>query len=453
MSWWLCILLFPAYALALTAPEVRDSVLANFQLIDEAKLKVAAADSEVTAARGEFDFKLYGETRNRIEDKYDNQYFEGSIRRRTSLGGLELIAGHRQGTGTFPPYDGKYDTSTAGELFAGLGLPLLRNFSTDEARTNLEVAKIEKAQSEEQLNLKKNIYVHKALSLYHAWQFEVRNLAIRKQVLTLAEGRQKMLETRYKSGDIERVKLTDNQRSINKRRDEVLKAEMKLTDIETQLGLYLPGKNPDDFARGRNVIPLKIDTQLALGNGTTSKTTEIPQIKILELEYKKLLRLQELYDQGRLPGLQLNLLAAKELSRDEPYDPQSLQVGLKFDLPLENRKAEGTSTAQAYKVKAILKQKEFVQNQINRGLEFSLQALKISTTRWETVSQEAEATHAMATAERRRWEQGSSDIFFVNLREEDIGDAEARRWATYNEYQQLLLDTQLYSGTITGLAL
>lgn len=158
----LSLLLLSFEAQALTEQDVIKSVLTNFPLIQEAELKAKSAIGELTSAEGAFDHKLVFKSRNRIEDKYDNQYFETTLERQTAFGGTSLVAGHRQGLGHFPAYDGKYRTSGAGEIFAGLSFPILRNFKTDEYRTNLQIKQIENKQADLEAQLKKMIYIHKA---------------------------------------------------------------------------------------------------------------------------------------------------------------------------------------------------------------------------------------------------------------------------------------------------
>ena len=426
---------------AVTPEEVRKIVLDNFQLIEEAELKLEAARGEETAAKGSFDTKLIFKSRNRIEDKYDNQYFETTLERNTGLKGINLIAGHRQGVGTFPAYDGKYATSAAGELFAGISIPLLRNFSTDEARANLEVARLEKKQEEEQLKLKKNIYVHKALSLYYKYILEQQKLKIRNDILKLALDRNEMLEVKFNRGDVERIKLTDNQRSIDKRKDELLKTEVYLAELRAQLSLYLPGA-------GENLVtvaPTPIETAPTID--PKLKLDELPQVKILSYEREKGKVLERLREQEKLPGLSVDVLGAKELSVS-PYDPESLQLGVKFDFPLENRKAEGKSVAQSYKLQAIEKRKTYVENEISQSYDFTLRALKLLTDRWTVLTNEVERSVAMATAERNRWREGSSDLFTVNLREQDLADVEIRKWTTWYEFHQTVLDAKLFNASI-----
>ena len=54
----------------------------------------------------------------------------------------------------------------------------------------------------------------------------------------------------------------------------------------------------------------------------------------------------------------------------------------------------------------------------------------------------------MSEAEKNRWTQGASDLFIVNLREQDVADVEMRRWTALYDYHQYHLDAGLFSGKI-----
>jgi len=443
----LIIHLFISSAFALDEKELIHSVLKNFPLIQEAELKNEAAQGEFVSAEGAFDYKLSFKSRNRIEEKYDNNYFESSIERQTSLGGLALIAGHRQGIGHFPAYDGKYFTSGGGEIFAGITQPLLRNFKTDESRTNLKIKQIEKKQSEIQLEIKKMTSLHKALSLYYKWVLETKKLKINQEVLDLALTRHSMLEKKFKAGDIEKLKIIDNQRSIEKRQSEVVKNKIELQKIKTQLSVYLRDEEGNPLSLPEEPRPDMILLKEEMTKNQID-SANIPQIHFLQLEREKLKLKADFYDQSQLPGLNLEILGSRELSQNTPYDPEVLQVGVKFDLPLENRKAEGKTVASEYKLKAIEKNKMYVESKFIQEFNFFTDAYLESRKRFEISSKEYEHTLKMANAEKSRWSQGASDLFIVNIREQDLADVEIRRWTALYDYHQYYLDAQLFSGNI-----
>ena len=440
-------LLFSTHAFALTAQEVTKSVIVHFPLIQEAELKAKSAEGEQTAAEGSFDTKLIFKSRNRIEDKYDNNYFEATLEKQTAFNGMSLVAGHRQGLGNFAEYDGKYRTSGAGEIFAGLSFPVLRNLKTDEYRTNLKLRNIEKEQANLEVKLKKMVYVHKALSLYYKWILETQKLKITKSIFELAQQRHDMIERKFKAGDIEKFKVTDNQRAIDKRNGDIFKNEIELNKIRAQLSVYLRDQHGSPVN-----IPLESNPENYLLKDESPLIAENlmlnPQIKILEFEREKLKLESLFYDQSRLPGLNLELLGAKELSQNDPYDPESLQVGVKFDFPLENRKAEGKTVSYNYKVMALEKNKQLLESELSQQLSFFIKASSDSKIRWEIITREFEGSKKMAEAEKKRWSQGASDLFIVNLREQDVADVDIRRWTALYDYHQYFLDARLFSGRI-----
>ncbi len=441
------IFIYSSLSFALTEKQVIDSVLLHFPLIEEANLKFQASSGELTASEGAFDHKLIFKSRSRIENQYDNQYFETTIERQTALKGINLLAGHRQGAGNFPLYDGKYKTSSGGEIFAGLSVPVLRNFQTDEFRTNLKIKQIENKQASEQLKLKKIIYVHKALSLYYKWVLETQKLKINKENYELAKNRQEMILKRVRAGDLEKIKLTDNMRAMERREGDLIKNEVDINKIRTELSLYVRDQKGNPMLLPSEAMP-ELILKTPEGPLPVSSTINNPRLEILRLEKEKLNAELAFFDQSKLPGLNLELIGAKELSPNAAYDPESLQFGVKFDLPLENRKAEGKSVAFVYKVKALERETDYVQQQLQQQFDFFVNASSQSKDRWEVTSREFENSKKMAVAEKSRWAQGASDLFMVNLRESDVADVDIRRWSALYEYHQYLLDAKLFSASI-----
>lgn len=441
----LLLLLRPFAAVALTEKQVINSVLRHYPLIQEAELKAESAYGEQTAAEGAFDNKLVFKSRNRIEDRYHNQYFETTLERQTAVGGTSLVAGHRQGRGNFPSYDGKYKTSGAGELFAGLSIPILRNFGTDEFRTNLRLRQIEQKQAGEQLRLKKLISVHKALSVYYKWVLESQKLKINRSIFELAKLRHSMIEKKFRAGDIERMKVTDNLRAIDKRNGEVVKNEIDLNRLRTELSLYVRDAegNPQSLTEETTAEVILQTPETSLAPEVLSATN--PQLEILKLEKEKLSAELGFFEQSKKPGLNFELMGARELSPNAAYDPESLQLGVKFDLPLENRKAEGKSVSFMYKVKALEKQKILLEQELAQQISFFISASSRSRERWDITTREFENTKKMAEAEKSKWSQGASDLFIVNLREQDVSDVDIRRWTALYDYHQYLLDAKLFS--------
>lgn len=441
------LLLLSVQSFALTDLEVVDSVLIHYPLVDASILKVDAAQGDVTAAEGAFDHKLNFKTRLWRQRPYNNEYYETYLERQTAFGGAKVLAGHRQGAGDFNYYDLKKDTSSAGQIFAGITMPLLRNLQTDSYRTDLKIQNLNKEQAIQQVQLKKLMYVHKALSTYYKWVLETKKLEIHRQLLQLAEDRQKMIQKKYKAGDTERLKVTDNLRQINKRQGEVLKSEIDLRKYTAELALFVR-----DQEGNPKLVPAENNPDQVLSNfyGISSRreNRENPQVKILSFEQERNRLEYDLNDQRKLPGLSVGVTGGRELSNRPGYGQHLLEVGINFDFPLENRKARGKSVAFHYKKKAVEKEVIYIQQELKQQYEFSVEAMSKSKSRWEVGSQEYENSKKVAEGERSKWSLGASDLFVVNLREQDQADVDMRRWSALYEYHQYNLDAGLFSASL-----
>ena len=442
----LACLLFSSHLWALSEKEIIKSVLDHYPLIEESAYKAEAAEADVTAAKGAFDHKLMVKSRLWRQRPYNNEYLETYLERQTPFLGAKIVAGHRQGAGDFNFYDLKKDTSSAGQIFAGITMPLLRNLSTDAYRTNLEITRIQKDQADQQLKLKKLVYVHKALSLYYKWVLQSKRVEISEQILDLAKTRQNMLEKKFKAGDTDKLKVTDNLRQINKRQSELIENDIELLKLATELSLYVR----DD--EGKPVlVKRKLDAEQTLLSPLIQKAQSNqtnPQLKILSFEQKITDAQYKLNNQGRLPGLNVGVTGGRELSNRPGYGEHILEVGINFDFPLENRKADGKSVSYYYKQKAVEKELLYMQQQLIQQFNFSRDASDNSHRRWEVSNKEYENTKKVADGERKKWTLGATDLFVVNLREQDQADVDQRRWKALYEYHQYNLDASLFSASL-----
>ena len=114
---------------------------------------------------------------------------------------------------------------------------------------------------------------------------------------------------------------------------------------------------------------------------------------------------------------------------------------------LTYKKLCGVSVASLYKYKAYERQRIFTFQELTRYYDLTLLAIEIGHRRWEITNREFENSLTMAGAEKKRWLQGATDLFIVNLREQDTAESDVKRWTTLYEYFQSTLDAKLYSAT------
>jgi outer membrane protein, heavy metal efflux system len=435
---------FSSLAQELSAEQVAASIVKHFPLIEEQEMKLEATKAEVTASEGAFDTNFKVMHRNHFEERYDNDYTELALEKLTPYSGISLLAGHRRGLGLFAPYEGKFDTSRAGELFAGISFPLLRGRAIDEFRLGLRVSKVNELLAMNELRIKKNLYVFKGLSAFQKWKFAFRRIQTQQGLLKLAEERQEMLARRFKAGDVEEIKIKDNLRSVNKRQEELLKAEMDFEKFSAELSLYYR----DDEGKAQNVSSKKPYLKGSTYHPPQFKSASLPQMQIIDFEIEKNQLEKKFNENLKLPSLNIGALAGRELAPDYPYDPQKIYLSVNFQYPLENRRAEGKTVSSVYKGLALEKRKQWIENELrtlyDQGQSLSTLALK----RTNVIDKELGNAKDVAAAERKRWASGVSDLFVVALREQEAADVEVKLWAAHYEYEQLQLDVRLYTASL-----
>lgn len=430
-------------ATSLRFENVQSIVSARMPLIMEAIEKRRAAEGELESQEGAFDHKIKFKSMNQIEDKYDNQVFETKLERQTPWMGSRMFVGHRQGNGVFAAYDGKYETSSLGELFAGVDVPLLRDRSIDEFRLNRLKAYIGVQKAEAEVQQKRLDILFKAAQVFWKWTMAGQKLRILESWVKQAEERQKFLEKKVKAGDTSEIKLTDNRRTLLKRQADLVKVRRDFEMASAELALYI-NRTPD-ISEVKTEIKLSDDD---IDLPPKAVRDQLPPFKLVKLEEEILEQEREFAISQQLPDLRLAVEGARDVGvqSQAPGGQDQLRVGLMIEIPLENRKGKGKRTEVAGKKAALNYRREWLEREWQARIKQNAQALTTTRQQLELQQSEVSDTSKMAKAELTRFNQGDSDIFFVNIREQDQAEAQIRLIETEALHELMVAERRLLDG-------
>lgn len=430
-------------ATSLRFENVQALVAERMPLILEAEEKRRAAEGDLEAQEGAFDHKIKFKSMNQIEDKYDNQVFETKLERQTPWMGSRMFVGHRQGNGVFAAYDGKYETSSLGELFAGVDVPLLRDRAIDEFRLNRLKAYIGVQKAEAEIQQKRLDILFKAAQVFWKWTMAGQKLRILESWVKQAEERQKFLEKKVKAGDTSEIKLTDNRRTLLKRQADLVKVRRDFEMASAELALYI--NRVPDISEVKTEIKLSDDT---IGIPSISLRDQLPPFKLVKLEEEVLEQEREFAISQQLPDLRLAVEGARDVGvqAQAPGGQDQLRVGLMIEIPLENRKGKGKRTEIAGKKAALNYRREWLEREWEAKIKQNAQALTTTRQQLELQQSEVSDTSKMARAELTRFNQGDSDIFFVNIREQDEAEAQVRLIETEALHELMVAERRLLDG-------
>lgn len=432
----------------LSLNEIQDEIVKSLPLIKQYEQKIKEEEAKLRSVRGAFDTKIKVSSQNRFDEIYKNNFSDIGVYQQTSILGVELFAGRRLGRGNYPVYDEKFQTSRLGEAYIGAILPLLRNILIDSPRYTRRSAQLRVNVEKEEYKLKTLELLNVASKKYWDWVLSYNISQVRMELLKLAESRQKIYLQKSQAGALEKIKLTDNLRLINKRQAEYNESLQKFTEDTLDINLYLNKKKLIDGSNFPSQWVYKNFLQKTKNIAPSEFKKNWPIFQRLDFEKEKLLLDQDFYSHQMWPLLNLKIEGVRDVGGGSPVDthPDDLRLGIFFEYPLENNQAKGNLSRVRSQRIAFEAQYEWLdrvfKNQVNQTLSLLQQAEKLIDLR----KREVENTTKMLEAEAVKFEKGASNFYILNLREEDEALAKINLHRAFHGYHQLIMDYDLLAG-------
>ncbi|MEE4209989.1 MAG: TolC family protein [Parvularcula sp.] len=425
--------LSPAAAQDLMPEDVARSVVRHFPLVMEARAERRAAVAGRLEARGAFDTTVRGSATSRLDGYYSGDFADLSVEKPLGPWGTEVYGGYRLSQGDFPVYEDEYVTNQGGEVRLGVLFSLLRDRVIDARRAGLIEADLALESADLELLLTRVEAQNEGLSAYWQWVAAGRILEVYRTLLDLAETRDVALRREVEVGARAEIFLTENAQNLIRRRELVRRAEQDLLLAANRLSLYLRSvdgaplvPSAEALPEGDLVEPLS-PAELADAEAVLARR---PDIQLLELAKTRAELRQRLARNEMRPRLDLNLEASDDQGAFGPNgftrDEAEVKAGLTFSVPLGRRAARGRLAAAEAEADAIGHRERFLRDRIGQELGNILVTAQTAEDILELTRQEAEQAEILRRAELRRFENGASDFFLVNLREQTAANARVR---------------------------
>ncbi len=432
---------------ALSLEEVVTSVRLHFPLIRQAVAARGIAAGEALSALGAFDHKLDGFTESQPLDFYQNYRHSIGVKRNTMWGG-QTIAGYRIGRGSFEPWYLERETNKGGEFKAGVIAPLIRDRWIDANRAELWQAQLEQRRVEPEIMAQIIMFVRDGSVTYWDWVAAGENYRIADGLLDLALERNRGLQEQVRLEEKASIDLVDNRRIIVSREAKLIDARRKLEQAAVKLSLFyrsnvgepvladaavLPAEFPlpERFADNPlDLQPESEDMSLALG-----QRPELTELQVVREQLSVALR------QARnetLPDVDGGVLVGQDVG--EPTSSKrdksefELEAMIMVTVPLERRKALGKIRSLQAKMAQVSAKNQFTSDKIVADVRLARAALIAAWQRVDKANESYNLAIRMREAEQVRFELGQSDLFNLNIREQQAAEAAADRVLALFEY-------------------
>lgn len=431
----------------LTLSKVLDSLEKRYPLMTAVEQMRAIAVGKAISKRGAFDVMLKGEALYTPESFFESHSVKTVLSQRTGLYGLEVFGGYRIGSGDFDPtFDGKRRTNHGGEFSSGFRLPLLEGGMIDDERAMLRQADLDIDLAQLTIQQRRIELVNQAAQAYWEWVAAGLALQVAGDLLDIGKRRQEQIRKRIKNGALRAIEGVDNERLIASREADLIVARRRFQQAGLALSLFLRDQ------RGQPVMPARAQLPGAFPSASLLSDRDVqrdiaqvlqdsPKLKAIQTKREQLRIETRLRKNQVMPTLDFSLLASQDLDETRPSKTKGefeLTLGLELKLPFQRRKARGKLRAARAKLRQLAEQERFVRDQIRMKVRDVFSEIQAQSQLIEQTRRNVRLSQRMADAERKAFRLGSSDLLYVNIREEYAAKARLKAIKASKSYWKAL---------------
>ncbi|TNF32450.1 MAG: TolC family protein [Deltaproteobacteria bacterium] len=431
----------------LALSDVLETLDGSHPELESARQDLRQARAEALSADGGFDPKLKVGAKQLASGYYDKGQLEVLLSQATPVWGTTLYTGWRRSLGDkIPVYDGHLETRSGGELRVGVQVPVWRDGPIDERRAKIAKAELNVAQTELELASFRLLLRNAAAHAYWQWVEAGRKLEIERRLLDLAQTRDEGIRRRAEKGNAAGVLALDSERSVLTRRARVVAAERVVQQAALKLSLFYRDAERNPVAPASARLPAAIPEPTppvadALAEDIARALSARPDLLALQRSHAQARVEVRLRENQAAPDIWLWSEVAKDVgSGKAELEPWDWAVGITVETPLLLRKARGEEQAARAKEAALTAKIRGARDKVEAEIRGAYAALEAAYLRVDLARRARAAAEALAEAERRRLELGSSDLLVLTLRETAAADSAATEVEALSTYQRALAD-------------
>jgi outer membrane protein TolC len=444
---------------AATSPLALADVLAASRFhapqVLEALARVRGAEGRLLTTEGAFDTLF-----NANVDTRPTGFFSGSeagvrLMQPLATNGGNLYGGYDVSRGSFPSSQSSNSTARYGRLTVGTLFSLLRDRDIDERRFNRALASGDVVLADNDRLLVAIGVQARAIAAWNNWVIAGNRVAVFKGLLSLALDRQAGFKRQVSEGLRPAILLTENEQNILRRQTLVVQAEQALEQAAVALSLFWRDKDGNPQVPTPDRLPQRLPSPLPVAEDVMAALENRPDLRVVDVRIAQA-RQRLLLDRNNfLPRLDLkaevNQYIGDEGVGGRAYTGTESKLGVTLTVPIQQRTARGRLAQTQADIDGFQQRRRFIEDQIRVEIGGLSIAARQARRLLGIAIDEQDRALAMASAERRRFQEGASDFFLVNLREEAAADAQVRRLDA--SFRQIVAHADLAAATADLAAL
>ena len=445
----------PAASAPLELAEVLAASRFHAPQVLEALARVRGAESRVLTTEGAFDTLFSANAEARPTGFYDGAEAGFRLSQPLATNGGSVYGGYDISRGSFSSSQSGNNTAQLGRLTVGTMFALLRDRDIDERRFNRAIATGDVVLADNDRLLVAIGVQARAITAYNNWVIAGQRVAVFKGLLQLALDRQAGFKRQVTEGLRPAILLTENEQNILRRQTLVVQAEQALQVAAVSLSLFWRDADGNPIVPGPERLPRRLGDPLPLADDVMAALENRPDLKVVDVRIAQARTRLQLDRNNFLPRLdvkaEVNQYVGDAGTAGRPFTGTASMVGLNLSVPLQQRLARGRLGQTRAELDGFQQRRRFIEDQIRIEISGLSIAARQSRRLLGIAIDEQDRALTMAGAERRRFQEGASDFFVVNLREEAAADAQVRRLDA--AFRQIVAHADLAAATADVKAL
>jgi outer membrane protein TolC len=440
------------FASTIKLADVLESTRNHYPAIIQAKSNVQAAEANLRNSNGAYDMKLKGDNFWVTTGYFKRHLNEIKVVKPLPVMGSSLYTSYGKAfPGLFPPQYSTMSTNSGGQAMVGGEMSLIKNSFLDAPRAQIKTSEYNVGQAKQDLEWSKLQLSKEAAALYWSWLAHSRIYYIYANLLEMAVKRDEILAQRVNKGDTSEIVRKENQQYMARRKAELAQTQIDVTRSALDLSLFFRDQNGNVVVPGtvsnQELTQNLSDEELRVKNemsdlikeGLASKMVDQrPDFQHLKLEIDKNEVEYRMGVNELLPSLNVGADFTRYMGNEDPTNAAHIvQLNLKFEIPLEWELGEGRKQAAGANRRVLSSKLGYMKDNISNELKKYDEILKLAKEKVDSTRNEVKFAKDLLEAEYIRFKNGNSNLFVVNLREENLAGAEANETHAITELLQI----------------
>jgi outer membrane protein TolC len=393
--------------------------------------KKYVTQEKLSYVQGVYDTKIVAKYDEKDYPYTDGTYYGTSLEKPTESG-IDLSAGYRYAEGT-QEYN-NIKTGKNGEFLVGAKIPLISVLNRiDERRFRVGLTQMNLRKTDFEYKEAMRKFYFRVMSEYYTLLYNKSLLKISKEMLEKVQKRENFLEVNVEEGNLAEIVLLEAQQQVIHSKQDFIAKQRAYENVFVEFLKYLNlSKEKFEELYHLPLLPNIRQERFSLEESLHHAMKRRGDFQMLSTEIEKLLLEDKNNERKKYPEVNLGLYGVYDVNEQSGF-----KVSLNMSFPIARSQYYGKSAEIQESIKVIKNDKEIRLIELKADLQSIINSLNTVTKNIKNAQDESKLLQKLESAERRKYELGSSSLFLLNQREMLTMQAKKRILQYKLEYQLL----------------